>query len=167
MNIKRYEQILKKYHIKKIKLISINDIIFDSRAVLKCRWGCDCSKIISVRCDNKNISIQERKDIINQYKKIFILHSNDAVELTRACLELEKILFLDGYYFAFTLRACNYCKECDIKKGLECKYPEKIRPCEEMFGINVFETVKKLDLPIKVLQNKEEEQNRYGFVLIE
>jgi predicted metal-binding protein len=167
MNIEKYEVIAQSLNIKEIMLITPEQIIFDIKAILKCRWGCSFSKNRSIKCETYGISITERKQIINSYKSIFVLHNNNATDMTRACLKLEKELFLDGYYFAFTLRACNYCNDCNIKKGKECAYPEKVRPCEQMFGIDVYKTVRNLGLPINVLHGEDEIENRYGFVLIE
>jgi predicted metal-binding protein len=167
LNIDKYATIAKKFNIKDILLITPGQIVFDIRAILKCRWGCSYSKNKSIKCETHDISIEERKQIINSYDKIILLHNNNAKELTHACLEIEKELFLDGYYFAFTLRTCNYCDNCNTKSGKECLYPEKVRPCEEMFGIDVYKTITNLGLPIRVLKNKGDVENRYGFVLIE
>ena len=80
---------------------------------------------------------------------------------------MERIAFLDGYYLAFALRTCNFCKACQAIKGKNCIHPEKIRPCECLFGIDIYKTARKLGLPIEVLQNKEAIPDRYGFLLIE
>lgn len=167
MDIEKYKVIADKFGILDIKRISPADIEFDPRARLKCRWGCDCSQGITIRCDDKGFSLDEAKKIICSYTNIFLLHSHDAWRLTHACLEIEKAAFLAGNYFAFTMRVCNFCKECIVKKGEKCPYPEKIRPCEEIMGIDVYKTVKKTGLPIAVLQSKNDKQNRYGFVLID
>jgi len=105
--------------------------------------------------------------MVKQYRTILLLHSQDARQLTKTILELEKAAFLDGYYLACALRCCNYCKECQVQNGKDCIHPEKIRPCEVLFGIDFFKTAPKLGLPIEVLQNKRATQNRYGFLLIE
>jgi len=167
MEIEKYRAIADKYNIIDIKLISSEAIVFDIRSILKCRWGCDYSKRKTARCDDHGLSIDERKQMVNSYDKIFLLHGHNGHEMSRACLEIERELFLDGNYYAFTLRTCNYCKDCVVKKGSDCVNPEMIRPCEELFGINVFQTVRNLGLPINVLKSKDEVQNRYGFVLIE
>jgi hypothetical protein len=39
--------------------------------------------------------------------------------------------------------------------------------CDSLFGIDVFKTARGLGLPIDVLKDKNEIQNRYGFVLID
>jgi predicted metal-binding protein len=167
VNIDKYKTMANNYDIKDILLISPEQIVFDVRAFLKCRWGCSFSKNKSIKCDTHNTSIDERKQIINSYRNILLLHNNNAKVLTHACLDIERELYLDGYYFAFTLRSCNFCTNCNADKGKDCSHPEKVRPCEEMFGIDVFKTIRNLGLPINVLISKEETENRYGFVLID
>jgi predicted metal-binding protein len=167
MDIQKYESIAERYNSGHFLTISPQQIVFDIRAILKCRWGCDFSKNKGIRCETHNLSVEERREIIHSYHNIILLHNHDAKALTHACLDIEKELFFDGYYFAFTLRTCNYCDNCNVQKGLDCPYPEKVRPCEEMFGIDVYKTVKNLGLPIEVLKSKDEMQNRYGFVLID
>jgi predicted metal-binding protein len=167
MDIAKYQNLSKEYGLLDILLISSEDIVLDSRAILKCRWGCDYSISKNIKCETHGLSIEERKNIIKSYGKAFLLHNNNDHELSKACLGIERELFLDGYYFAFTLKGCNYCKECSLTKGLDCAHPDKVRPCDQMFGIDVYKTVRNLGLPINVLRSKDETQNRYGFVLIE
>ncbi|MBI5603771.1 MAG: hypothetical protein HY879_10480 [Deltaproteobacteria bacterium] len=93
--------------------------------------------------------------------------SHQARELSRAVLEIEQTAFLDGHYFAFALRYCNWCKVCAVSQGKPCPTPEKVRPCDQSFGIDVYQTVRNLGWPCDVLQNKDDRQNRYGFVLID
>ena len=85
----------------------------------------------------------------------------------KAVLDIERAAFLDGYYFSFAIRYCKLCKSCAVDQGKSCPTPEKIRPCDESFGIDVVKTVRNQGLPCDVLQSKEDIQNRYGFVLIE
>lgn len=105
--------------------------------------------------------------MINSYEHILLLHSNDPRQLSVAVLEIERVAFLDGHYFASAIRCCCLCKECSALTGGTCPTPSKIRPCDEMFGIDVFRTARALGLPIDVLMNKNDTQNRYGFVLID
>lgn len=147
--------------------ITPSDIYFDSRALLKCEWGCDRSSSENIRCSTRNTTLQERIEMVKQYKNILLVHSNDVTLLSNVLLELERTAFLDGYYFAFVLRACSYCNECAVKRGQNCPSPDKIRPCEQMFGIDVYKTVRKQGLPCEVLQTKEDKQNRYGLLLID
>ena len=105
--------------------------------------------------------------MVKQYNTILLLHSQDARQMSKVILELEKYAFLDGYYLASALRCCNFCKVCQVKKGNDCIHPDKIRPCECLFGIDIYKTIRKLGLPIEVLRNKAQTPDRYGFLLIE
>jgi predicted metal-binding protein len=163
----KYTDLAKSLKAVNAKIISPQDIIFDIRAILKCRWGCEDSFQNSIRCGTRNTSYQERVEMVKGYDHILLVHFHDARELSIAVLEIEKIAFLDGYYFAFAIRTCNLCKICAVQQGSPCPTPEKIRPCDQSFGIDVYKTARNLGLPCKVLQSEHDIQNRYGFVLLD
>jgi predicted metal-binding protein len=148
-------------------LISPDDIYFDIRAILKCRWGCEDFFNQTIKCHTRNTSYQERIEMMKAYRSILLVHSHDAGELSKAVLDIERTAFLDGHYFSFAIRACRLCKSCAVDQGKACPTPEKVRPCDQSFGIDVYKTTRNQGLPCNVLQNKEDVQNRYGFVLIE
>ena len=148
------------------KIIGSDAIVFDIRAILKCRWGCEDFFNQTIKCNTRNTSLQERIDMIKAYQKVLIVHSNDARELSKAVLEIERAAFLDGHYFSFAIRACKLCKVCAVDNEKTCPAPEKVRPCDQSFGIDVYKTVRKQGFPCDVLQDKNDVQNRYGFVLI-
>jgi predicted metal-binding protein len=163
----RYVELAKSLKAVNAKMISPKNIFFDIRAMLKCRWGCEDFSQDSVKCGTRNTTYQERVEMIKSYNNILLVHSNNARELSHAVLEIEKTAFLDGHYFAFAIRTCNLCKVCAAQQGEPCPTPDKVRPCDESFGIDVYKTVRKLGLPCEVLQSKTDVQNRYGFVLID
>ena len=96
-----------------------------------------------------------------------LVHSHDARALSAAVLQIERAAFMDGYYFAFAIRTCNLCERCAAKQGNPCPTPDKVRPCDSIFGINVYKTVRNLGLPCEVLKTRDDVQNRYGFVLLD
>jgi len=166
--LEKYITLAKDLKMLNAKVISPDDIYFDVRTVLKCKWGCDA--LINggnIKCDDRGTTYQERIDIIKNYKHILLLHSHNARQLSIAVLEIERVAFLDGYYFASAVRCCSLCEKCSVLAGESCPTPEKIRPCDQLFGIDVYKTARGLGLPIDVLQEKNDTQNRYGFVLID
>jgi predicted metal-binding protein len=163
----KYIQLAKDLKMEHALLIGPKDIYFDSRAVLKCLWGCEEHTPDNIRCNTRGSTLAERMDIVKSYHDILLLHSHDVTALSSAILAIEKKAFLDGHYFAAGMRGCNLCKECSVKNGRPCPTPQKIRPCESSFGIDMYKTVRNLGLPCEVLQNKTDSQNRYGFVLID
>ncbi len=167
--MEKYIQMARDLKMIDIKLITPDDIFFDIRAVLKCRWGCEnfIDANNNIRCHSRETSHEERIAMIKKYKHILILHSHNSRQLSIAVLEIEKTAFLDGYYFAFGIRCCSLCKDCSVLKGKPCPTPNKIRPCDQLFGIDVYKTATNLGLPIQVLHKEDDIQNRYGFVLID
>jgi len=162
----KYTEMAKSLNAINAKIISPQDIFFDFRAILKCRWGCEDFLPDNIRCGTRGTTYQERVEMVKSYNHILLVHSHDARELSIAVLEIEKAAFLDGYYFAFAIRTCNLCKICAVQQGNPCPTPEKIRPCDQSFGIDVYKTARNLGLPCNVLQSKNDIQNRYGFVLL-
>lgn len=165
--MEKYIQLAEELKMIHARIISPQEISFDIRAILKCRWGCEYSIPENIKCHTRNTTFQERIEMVHRYHHILLVHSNDARGLSQAVLEVERAAFLDGYYFAFAIRTCNLCEVCNVKQGGSCLTPEKIRPCDSSFGIDVYKTVRSLGLPCEVLQNKDDTQNRYGFVLID
>ena len=162
--MEKYVQLAKELGMVDAFIISPKKICFDIRVILKCKWGCEQK---SIKCDTHGISYDERVEMLKKFKHILLVHSHNGRELSKTLLELERRAFLDDHYLAFAVRYCNFCEDCRINKGEDCAFPEKVRPCEQLFGIDVFKTVRNLGLPINVLQDKDELQNRYGLLLID
>jgi len=163
----KYIELAKSLKAVNAKIISPQDIFFDIRAIFKCRWGCEDYFQNSIRCGVRDTTYQERVEMVKSYRNILIVHSHDARELSSAVLEIERTAFLDGYYFAFAIRTCNLCKVCAAQIGKNCPTPEKVRPCDQSFGIDVYKTARNLRLPCEVLQSEHDIQNRYGFVFLD
>ena len=163
----KYIELAKKLGMENAKLITSKDICFDIRAILKCRWGCEDFFQQNIKCHSRDTTFQERMEMIKKYTNILLVHSHNENKLSAALLEIEKAAFLDGYYFAFAVRTCHLCNSCAVDQGKPCPTPEKVRPCDQSFGIDVYKTVRSLELPCEVLRDKNATQNRYGFVLID
>jgi len=165
--MEKYIRLAKELKMVDAMTISPREIYFDIRAILKCRWGCEDFIQGNIRCDNRGMTYQERVEMVKRYNRILLVHSHDARELSAAVLEIERTAFFDGYYFAFGIRTCNLCEVCAVNQGNSCPTPDKVRPCDSIFGIDVYKTARNLGLPCEVLQNRNDTQNRYGFVLID
>jgi predicted metal-binding protein len=163
----KYLELAKSLKAIDAKLISPQDIFFDIRAILKCRWGCEDFFQSGIRCGTRDTTFQERVEMVKSYNNILLVHAHDARELSTAVLEIERAAFLDGLYFACAIRACSLCQVCAAKQGKPCPTPEKIRPCDQSFGIDVYKTARHLGLPCEVLQSQGDIQNRYGFVMLD
>jgi predicted metal-binding protein len=165
--MKKYIQLAIELNMINAMIISPQEISFDVRAILKCRWGCEYSLQENVKCHTRDTTYQERVEMFKRYNHILLVQSHDARKLSSVVLEIERTAFLDGYYFAFAIRTCNLCEICAVKKGNPCPTPDKVRPCDSSFGIDVYKTARDLGLPCEVLKTKDDIQNRYGFVLLD
>ncbi|MCF6249349.1 MAG: DUF2284 domain-containing protein [Desulfobacula sp.] len=148
------------------KIITPKEMVFDIRTLLKCQWGCEDHDNRSFKCQKRDTSYEERQAMVKSYKNILMVHSHNGHQLSRAALEIERQAFLDGHHLSFAIRYCRHCKNCAVDEGKSCVTPLKVRPCEAIFGIDVYETAKRHDLPCYPLKDKDELQNRYAFVCI-
>jgi predicted metal-binding protein len=164
--MEKYIQLAKEMGMVHARQITSCDIVFDIRAILKCRWGCEDYFQESIKCHTRGTTYQERVEMVQRYSNILLLHAHDARTVSQAVLEIERTAFLDGYYFAFAIRSCSLCKVCAVGQGNPCPTPQKVRPCDQSFGIDVYKTVRNAGLPCEVLQTQSDMQNRYGFVLV-
>ncbi len=148
-------------------IISPDDMIFDRRVILKCRWGCeDQFEPNRIKCGARGLSFEESRATVQAYGEVLIIHHHDSVKLSRTARKIERTAFLDGHYLASALHCCHLCKECCVDLGKPCPAPQKIRPCDQSFGVDVYKTARNLGLPCAPLQSKSDIPDRYAFILI-
>ncbi len=166
--MEKYIQLAREYEAENTVIISPDDIVFDRRVILKCLWGCENQfDPHRIKCGSRGLDYKASCETIRGYQKILLIHHHDQVKLSRAARKIEKSAFLDGYYFASAMHCCHLCKECSIDLGKPCKTPQRIRPCDQSFGIDVYKTARHLGFPCAPLQSKSQTPNRYAFVLLD
>lgn len=130
------------------KLIPVNDIVFDRRSILKCRFGCNRWGKYWTCSPNIGISVDEFKEIVACYRTAIILKCSDPKSAQEITLALEKKAILEyGAVFAFALLLCVQCEKCAFPEP--CRFPEKARPSMDGLGIDVVQTVKSLGFRVK------------------
>jgi len=147
---------------------SIDDIAFDPRVALKCIFGCsDYGKMHTCPFQKSPLSMDEYREIFKRYSGGIIIGCKDKHISQKISYEIERLSFLDGYYFSFSLSDCALCKECSKISDKPCNVPTKARPAFHAVGIDVFKTVHNLGLPLLVMQSPEDEANWYSAVFVE
>ena len=151
---------------------TLDDIVFDTRTLLKCMFGCeDWGKGLTCPSRKNNVSLAEYKEMLSRYKWGVLVHAHDKHTSQRASYEMELHAFRAGYYFAFSLSDCGLCKTCAgfDSPDATCRFPRKARPALHSVGIDIFATVKKMGLPLYTLKDdgSREEQNWYAAVFVE
>ena len=149
-------------------VFSIADIVFDPRTLLKCMFGCgDWGRNHTCPSRPGSPSMAEYRDMLSRYQWGVIIHTHDKKLSQRISFALESQAFHDGFYFAFSLSDCGLCDTCSAVCGEACRRPQMARPAFHSVGIDVFETVHRLNLPLGTLTDPAaEEQNWYSAVFI-
>jgi len=146
----------------------IDEIVFDSRTILKCMYGCeDWGKGHTCPSRPKSLMPWEYEAVLKRYAWGVIVHSTDKGVSHTASLAIERDAYLKGYYFAFSLSDCAICATCAAARDEPCVAPGKARPAFHSVGIDVFKTVRKFGLPLETLRNEDDTQNWYSAVFIE
>jgi len=88
-------------------------------------------------------------------------------KLRKIVADLEREVFLDGYYKAFgmALGPCRFCKTCDTSEP--CKHPYEARPSVEACGIDVYQTARNCGFELEVVRTEECPYSYIGLILIE
>ena len=104
--------------------------------------------------------------MIASYKYAILVHCKEVGSSTTIVCEMERRIFLAGYYKAFGLgnTPCRLCAKCNIRG---CIHTEQARPSMEACGIDVYATVRANGYPIEVVKDYSDDANYYGLVLIE
>ena len=147
------------------KIIPADTIVTAPWVRMKCQFGCGGFNS-SLCCPPHTPKPEETREVIACYRRALLIHCKSDVRPTTIVAELEREIFLAGFYKAFGLGAgpCRLCKTCNLE---ECARPEEARPSMEACGIDVFATVRANGFPIEVVKDESCEDNYYGVVLIE
>ncbi len=145
---------------------------------MKCTYGCS-SYGQKGTCPPNNPSIEECREFFGEYKDVVVFRISVRLEdpttrdqfsreVNTRLLKVEREVFLKDFRKAFLLfmDECQLCAQCPGTRQ-ECTNLAMARPCPESMGVDVFGTVRKYDLPIRVLKDYDEQMNRYAFLLID
>jgi len=102
--------------------------------------------------------------LLRKYKTVLVIHSRQKKIAQKVSFAVEKEAFLAGDALAFSMSDCALCTDCAGIEGQTCRNVQQARPSFHSVGIDVFATIKKLNLPLKALKELDEEQNWYSAV---
>lgn len=172
------EGLFAKYGYEDYKWIESGQIKVAQWVRFKCLFGCPFYGKRGT-CPPNTPSIEECRTFFSEYDEAVIFHLRKTFEseedyrswhrdANRRLYELEREVFLSGYYKAFlvSFQACGQCAECAADR-LECVNKKSARPGADALGIDVYATARGVGYPIQVLRGREETMNRYAFLMIE
>ena len=175
---KSVDAILKSNGFEHYRWIDPKEVVLGQWVRFKCMFGCSSYGNVG-SCPPNTPSIEECRRFFDEYSDGIIIHIPQkldkpedrglwSVEINSKLLEVERSVFLAGFRKAFItyMDECRLCEDCSANRE-DCLHKSDSRPCPESLGVDVFETVRKYGLPIKVLTDYKEEMNRYSILLID
>ena len=156
-DLERYIQLAKELSIKDAVVVHKEDLLLDSRVILKCRvphcrYFDTCSN-----CPPHTGNFDENKEVLKKYKNGILLRwefprkalldpdSDIRKSIFEAISIIESAAFYDGYYLAcgFATGSCRHlCNKAECRllsqPELGCRHPLLARPSMEAMGFDVF-----------------------------
>jgi len=178
MDRERIEALLVEQGCADFKWIKSKQIKVAQWVRFKCLFGCPAYGK-SGTCPPNMPPIGECREFFTEYDDAVIIHFQKSIEkkeeyrpwsreANERLLELERRVFLAGYYKAFLIsfEACGQCADCAANR-LDCLQKKGARPGADAMGIDVYATARGVGYPIQVLTNRAETMNRYAFLMVE
>ena len=169
------------YGLNAIFPFNIDKIAVAEWVHLKCRYGCNHYNT-NWCCPPATPDPDKVRAILTEYATALLLVGTNncsdfylnnerkrisQVRCWKGTISLERMLFLEGYYKAFSLvgECCALCKECAYPD--DCRFPQEKRPSVESFSIDVIGTLKNLGTTSEVATRTCETYSYYGIILLE
>jgi predicted metal-binding protein len=161
-------------HAKEIHPSSVTTAAWVS---LKCQFGCPGFGK-SHCCPPRTPTASQTREILDSYQRAVLFHIEvpDIPEKEKlyqayfdALVELEGVMFKDGYYksFLFLAGPCRLCKKCSAPEDRTCTFPWKARPSMEACGIDVYQTARNNGMYIETLRDRSDTNNEYCLMMVD
>lgn len=130
------------------KLVGTDQLVFDPRSYLKCRFGCKRWGRFWTCPPNLDLSPEMFDKAFARYKKAIIIKSADPKVGQDVALAIEKEAMLShGCQYAFAMALCVQCEECAYPEP--CLFPHLARPAMDAYGVDIGKTVESLGFKVK------------------
>ena len=148
------------------KLINTEQVVFDPRSFLKCRFGCNRWGRFWTCPPHLSLGPEEFMKAFDKYRKAIIIKASDpkAGQEIGLAIEKEAMLF-HGCLFAFSMFLCVRCEECAYPEP--CLFPHIARPAMDAYGIDIGKTVEPLGFKVELDKEGQLLPAWYGMVLLD
>lgn len=155
-------------------LIPTRKVVTAEWVRLKCRFGCDgygkrlcCPPITPVPSVTRRVLDEYRTGLLYTYSGADADDARRRRRMERVLADLERTIFLDGFYKALALGAgpCRLCATCDTARP--CRHPDLARPAMEACGIDVYATCRNAGIELNVVRDLADRQKYVNLILIE
>ncbi len=150
---------------KRAEIIAPSSVTVAEWVRMKCRYGCG-GYGSSRCCPPHSPEPATTRRMLGEYRRAILVEAGQK-KPRDFVPDLERALFLAGYYKAFSFASgpCRLCRDCDPDES--CHHSEKARPSMEACGIDVFATVRAAGWEIEVVQGVEDTPHFFGLVLVD
>lgn len=157
LDLEKFEEFISEYPIYEYRLISTDEITTEQRVRTVCKeecerygttWACppavgrldECWKVIHEYPHGIFFSsVAEVADIMNMEELL-----STRKEHERLTDLVSEYMTKEGYKnFVLSTESCDICENCTYPQGEPCRFPDKMHPCLESYGIVVAEIVEK------------------------
>lgn len=129
-------------------VIAAQDVVFDPRSFLKCRFGCNRWGRYWTCPPHLGLSAEQFMEAYHRYTHAVLIKSSDPASGQAAGLAVEKAAMLSlGCSFAFALVLCVLCEACAYPEP--CRHPHLARPSMDAYGIDIGKTLEPLGFKIE------------------
>jgi predicted metal-binding protein len=130
------------------RLVPTNEIIFDDRSFLKCRFGCNRWGKYSTCPPNLSLTPESFMDAFEKYDQSIFIKVSDPKMGQEVAVAIEKEAMLSyDCSFAFALAMCVQGDECAFPDP--CRYPHLARPSMDGYGVDIGKTLKPLGFQVE------------------
>jgi predicted metal-binding protein len=169
-----YAEKAKSLGISKAEIVDTRNVVVGNWVRLKCQYGCggygEC-----LTCPPYSPTPEYTRKMIGEYSKGLLIQIENITlmdrprpgpRLRKIVADLEREIFLDGYYKAFGMASgpCRFCKTCDTNEP--CKHPYKARPSMEACGIDVYQTARNCGFELEVVRTEDCSYSYVALLLI-
>ncbi len=173
--LNRYIKRAKAMGLTKSKIVDPATVMVGNWVRLKCQYGC-AAYGRRLTCPPYSPTPNYTRKMLDEYSKGLLMQIENirpsmerkiSLELRTIVADLEREIFLDGYYMAFGMASgpCRFCRRCDTTKP--CKYPEQARPAMEACGIDVYQTARNNGFTLEVVKSEDAPCSYLSLILIE
>jgi predicted metal-binding protein len=147
------------------KVVPTKTVVTAPWVRMRCQYGC-AGYGRRLSCPPYSPTPEQTRQVVDCYKSAILL-KGPLWEVNPIMIALEREIFLDGYYKAWSLGEgpCHKCDACALKAG--CRFPQQLRPSMEASGIDVFQTVANNGYKLEVVRDYDCPAQYFGLVLVE
>jgi predicted metal-binding protein len=173
--LQKYVRKAKSMGVTRAKIIDPESVVVASWVRLKCQFGCPGYGKRRT-CPPFSPTPELTGSMLHEYSAALLMQIEDippaeesrkSRALKRIVADLEREIFLDGYYKAFGMASgpCRFCKSCDLTEP--CRYPYGARPSMEACGIDVYQTARNNGFVLEVVRTEASPCSYLSLILIE